>query len=67
MNTAISQSQIDFYQQYGYLVVEDFLNVTELEIWREAVSSAMNERNGQKIPGRTGKMGDDDGINQDAE
>jgi phytanoyl-CoA hydroxylase len=67
MNTAISQSQIDFYQQYGYLLIEDFLNVTELGIWREAVRSAMNERDGQKIPGRTGKMGDDDGINQDAE
>src|SRR3569833_1479194 len=67
MKTAISQSQIEFYQQYGYLVVEDFLNDTELGIWREAVSSAMNDMYGQKIPGRTGKMEEDDGINKDAE
>jgi ectoine hydroxylase-related dioxygenase (phytanoyl-CoA dioxygenase family) len=67
MNTTISQSQIDFYQQNGYLLIADFLNVTELEIWREAVTSAMNERDGQKIPGRTGKIGEDDGINKDAE
>jgi ectoine hydroxylase-related dioxygenase (phytanoyl-CoA dioxygenase family) len=67
MNTTISPSQIDFYQQNGYLLIEDFLNVTELEIWREAISSAMNERDGQKIPGRTGKIGESDGINKDAE
>jgi phytanoyl-CoA hydroxylase len=67
MNTAITQSQADFYQSNGYIVIEDFLNADELEIWREAVKTAIQERNGQKIPGKAGAIGEDDGINKDAD
>jgi len=67
MNTAITPAQVDFYQENGYLIIEDFLNSAELELWRDAVSIAVDERNGQKIPGRAGKTGDDDGINKDSE
>lgn len=67
MNTEITPAQIDFYQENGYVVIEDFLNSNDLEIWRAAVTEALQERNGQKIPGKAGKTGEDDGINKDAE
>ena len=67
MNTIITQAQIDFYQDNGYLVIEDFLSPLELETWRSAVQLALKERNGQKIPGKAGVLSDDDGINKDAE
>ena len=67
MNTEITPAQIDFYQNNGYVIIEDFLNKSDLETWREAVTEALQERNGQKIPGRAGKTGEDDGINKDTE
>lgn len=67
MNTTITSEQIEFYQKNGYIVINDFLNSTELEKWREAVTEALHERKGQKIPGKEGKVGEDDGINEDAE
>jgi phytanoyl-CoA hydroxylase len=67
MNTVITTSQADFYQENGYIIIEDFLNASELEIWRSAVSDAIAKRKGQKIPGRPGKIDEDDGINKDSE
>lgn len=67
MNTTISTSQQEFYQENGYLIIDDFLNAAELESWRTAVSNAIAERKGQKIPGRPGKIDEADGINKDAE
>jgi phytanoyl-CoA hydroxylase len=67
MNTKISQPEIDFYQNNGYIVIEDFLNTTELEHWKTVVLNAVTERDGQKIPGRAGKTDDHDGINKDVE
>ncbi|MES2457789.1 MAG: phytanoyl-CoA dioxygenase family protein [Bacteroidota bacterium] len=67
MNTNISDQQIAMYQENGYLIVEDFLDAGELEQWRSAVTEAIADRKGQKIPGRPGKIGDADGINKDAE
>lgn len=67
MNTRITKSQIESYQKDGYIVIEDFLDPKELEIWRNAVTEAIAERNGQKMPGRVGKIGEEDGINKDTE
>lgn len=67
MNTAITQLQIDFYRNNGFIVIEDFLDANELDIWREAVTVALQERNGQKMPGKAGVIGEDDGINKDSE
>ncbi|TCD03155.1 phytanoyl-CoA dioxygenase family protein [Pedobacter psychroterrae] len=67
MNTTITSTQVEFYQENGYIVIEDFLNASELEVWRSAVTEAIAERKGQKIPGREGKIGEDDGINKDTE
>lgn len=67
MNTAITSTQVEFYQKNGYVIIEDFLSDKELEQWREAVTQAVEERKGQKIPGKEGQVGEDDGINEDAE
>jgi len=67
MNTEITQSQVDFYQKNGYTIIEDFLTPSELEEWRSAITEAVEQRKGQKIPGRAGKIGEDDGINSDTE
>lgn len=67
MNSEITQSQIDFFQENGYIVIEDFLNAEELEAWRAAVTEALEQRNGQKMPGKDIKIGESDGINKDAD
>ena len=67
MNTEISQLQIDHYQENGYIVIDDFLNAEELKIWRNAVDLALQERKGQKMPGKAATIAEDDGINTDAE
>lgn len=67
MNAQLTESQIGFYQENGYVVIEDFLNADELETWRTAVTEALIERNGQKMPGKDIKIGQDDGINKDAD
>jgi len=67
MNSDISKDQITFYQENGYVVMEDFLNAEELENWRNSVTEAISDRKGQKMPGQALKIGEDDGINKDAE
>jgi phytanoyl-CoA hydroxylase len=66
MNTELSKEQIQFYQENGYVVIEDFLTPTELETWREAVMEAIADRNGLKMPGKDITINEDDGINKDA-
>src|SRR5580698_1710137 len=67
MNYQLTQAQIDSYQQNGFLVVDDFLSPEEVEDWRKQVMAAVRERAGQKMPGKGGKTGEDDGINEDTE
>ncbi|MBX2925196.1 MAG: phytanoyl-CoA dioxygenase family protein [Chitinophagaceae bacterium] len=67
MNTFLTNKQIESYQKDGYLVVEDFLSAEELSLWREAVTEAIQERNGRKMPGKDVKTGDDDGINKESD
>jgi len=67
MNTTLSQEQIAAYQQNGFIVIEDFLDPMELETWRAAVMEAIEERGGRKMPGKDVKVGEDDGINKDAD
>lgn len=67
MNTDITPEQIAFYQDNGYVIIDDFLTAGELEYWRSAVTEAVAERNGQKMPGKAARMNEDDGINKDAE
>ena len=66
MNYQVDQNQIKFYRENGFVVIEDFLSREELEHWRETVMNAVRNRKGVKIPGKAGKTGEDDGINEDA-
>jgi ectoine hydroxylase-related dioxygenase (phytanoyl-CoA dioxygenase family) len=66
MKYLLSEEQIRYYQENGFVVVEDFLSPEELENWREKVMSAVGERAGKKMPGKEVKVGEDDGINEDA-
>lgn len=67
MKTEVSQDQINYFQKNGFLIVEDFLDENELEYWRATISEVLEERKGLKIPGKKGKIGEDDGINKDSE
>jgi phytanoyl-CoA hydroxylase len=67
MNATLTKQQIATYQQNGYLLVENFLNESELSFWREAVTEAIEQRAGRKFPGAEIKVGEDDGINKDAD
>jgi phytanoyl-CoA hydroxylase len=67
MNTELTQSQIDFYQENSYIVIEEFLNSGELETWREAVIEVLMQRNGQKMPGKDIKIDEADDINKEAD
>ncbi|GAB3431408.1 phytanoyl-CoA dioxygenase family protein [Niabella aquatica] len=67
MNTNLTPAQIEKYQQDGFLVIDDFLNNEELEFWREAVTEAVENRNGRKMPSREAKVGEEDGINDDSD
>ncbi len=67
MNAELSSNQIDFYKENGYVIIEDFLNAGELDVWRTAVTEAIADRNGLKMPGKDIKLGTDDGINKDAD
>src|SRR6185312_3456439 len=67
MNYKLTQEQIESYRHNGFLVVDNFLSPEELEEWRRNVMEAVRERAGQKMPGKAGKTGEDDGINEDTE
>lgn len=66
MKHHLTAEQIQSYQANGFVVVHDFLSPEELEHWRDAVTTAVKERAGLKIPGKDIRIGDDDGINEDA-
>lgn len=65
MKSEVTQQQAENFQENGYLVIEDFLSPKELDTWKHAVTKAVKERNGIKIPGTQIKIGDDDGINKE--
>ena len=67
MKCELTTEQIQFFQTNGFIVIEDFLSPEELTKWREAVTEAIKERNGLKMPGKSAQMGMDDGINKDSE
>ena len=51
MNTDLTQKQIDFYQENGYVVIEDFLTPDELETWQRNVADAVAQRDGRLVAG----------------
>ncbi len=67
MKHQLNDEQIQLYQENGFIVIDDFLIPGELEHWRNAVDNAVKERAGIKIPGKDIKIGEADGINEDAD
>jgi ectoine hydroxylase-related dioxygenase (phytanoyl-CoA dioxygenase family) len=67
MKCELSQHQIQSYQDNGFIVIENFLSPDELDVWRAAVTNAVGERAGIKIPGKNIKTGEADGINEDSD
>ena len=48
MKTDVTPAQVEQYQSQGYIVIENFLDKTELEHWRTAVAEAVAMRLGDK-------------------
>jgi phytanoyl-CoA hydroxylase len=67
MNSQLNENQIQNYQENGFIVIENFLSPEELDHWRKAVTIAVEERAGIKIPGKDIKTGEADGINKDSD
>jgi len=67
MKTLLSDAQVLAYQKDGYLLIEDFLSADELSIWRTAVTEAIEQRGGRKMPYGDIKVGEDDGINKESD
>ncbi len=67
MNNTITQAQINDYQKNGFLIIDNFLNAEEINIWRDAVANALKNRGGQKFPHSEVKTGESDGINDDGD
>jgi len=51
MRTELTQEQTDFYQENGYIIIEDFLSPDELETWRRQVEDAVAQRDGRITAG----------------
>jgi ectoine hydroxylase-related dioxygenase (phytanoyl-CoA dioxygenase family) len=51
MITTLTQEQISFYRENGFIILHDFLTPGELEEWREAVTKAVAARQGAALPG----------------
>ena len=67
MKHQLTKEQIESYRSSGFVVIENFLSEEELEHWRKAVSMAVEKRAGIKIPGKVIRIGEADGINEDAD
>lgn len=67
MQSNLTQQQIQSYRDNGFLLVENFLNEEELFFWRNAVTEAIEQRNGRKFAFSDSKVGEDDGINKDSD
>lgn len=59
MNSIVTQAQIDFYQENGYLFIENLLNADELATWRSIITEAVAQRGGYKLADKTHDWGDD--------
>jgi phytanoyl-CoA hydroxylase len=53
MKTELTAEQIAFYRENGFIVIEDFLTPTELEMWRGAIDEAVVGRGNAKLPAKT--------------
>lgn len=66
MRDELITEEIESYRANGFVVIEDFLEVEEVEEWRDVVGHAVAERQGRKFANQDVLIGEDDGINPDA-
>src|SRR5215203_6666593 len=60
MRSEVTQAEIVSYQENGFVVINDFLTLEELEGWRDAVDEAIENRGKQRILGSMETIKDDD-------
>lgn len=65
MKTELSISQIDKYKKDGFLIIEDFLSVKELEYWREVFEKSVKGRKGNKLPNQESVYGEGDDADKE--
>jgi phytanoyl-CoA hydroxylase len=53
MKHLLNREQIAFYQDNGFVVIDDFLAPGELERWRKVVMQAVAEEAEERCPGKT--------------
>ncbi len=58
MRHEISAEQIVFYQEHGYVIIEDFLDAQELAEWRRCVDEAVAQRDDRKTADGSRRSGD---------
>jgi phytanoyl-CoA hydroxylase len=58
MRANVTSQERDLYMDNGYLVVEEFLDPSELERWRRAVDNAVQQRGGQRFSFETKRDGE---------
>jgi phytanoyl-CoA hydroxylase len=49
LRAEVTSQEIQFYQDNGYVIIDDFLSADELEIWRTAVTEAVANRADRKL------------------
>ena len=52
MKTNLNKEQINFYQENGFVIIDDFLNNEELKLWSYAVDEAVKLRGKIKLKNR---------------
>ena len=57
MQNELTESQINFYQENGFLVIENFLDAEELADWRRCTDESVEERLGNSVEFMTNQMG----------
>lgn len=67
MREHVTDAEVEAYRSNGFVVIEDFLDRGELEHWRNVVGEAVEQRRGRKFANQDVVIGEDDGINPDAD
>ena len=49
MRSQLSDEQVESYRSNGFVVIDDFLDADELEIWRSTLTEAVANRRGKRF------------------
>ncbi len=55
MRYKVSKEEVTAYRENGFVVIDDFLTESELNVWRNAVDEAVEARGEARLPGQQGK------------